>query len=164
MAQKTKNLGKLLREGDYALDLVTGFPVIIRDVARGAYTRHCEFFGFNHGFGGVYSKNLRPITADQFRSLMNERLFAPGFYFHPFSQGYWGVYDKTGTIVCMTVYKKGAAEAVRRFRILAESCHSAIRFISGSAISNSSSAKKMFEIISNGLEQTEGPNGKIQNA
>jgi len=161
MTTRTKNLGRSLKQGDYALDLVTGFPVIIRDVTNGAYTRYCEFFGFNRGFSGVYSKNLKPITVDEFRSLMDERLIAPGFYMQPFTQRYWGVFDKTGSMVCMTVYKKGAVEALKRLKLLSESCHSAIRFIRNSAISNSSSAQRMLEIITHGLEQTEGSNGKV---
>lgn len=31
---------------------------------------------------------------------------------------YWAVYDAAGTLVCLTVYKKGAAEVVRRLTMV----------------------------------------------
>ena len=31
-----------------------------------------------------------------------------------YSLRYWGVYDNQGNLVCVTVYKKGAQEVVRR--------------------------------------------------
>jgi hypothetical protein len=32
---------------------------------------------------------------------------------------YWAVVDTTGTLVCVTLYRKGAAEVVRRLQALA---------------------------------------------
>jgi hypothetical protein len=29
---------------------------------------------------------------------------------------YWGVYDANGALICLTVYRKGAAEIVRRLQ------------------------------------------------
>ena len=162
MTTRTKNLGRNLKQGDYALDLVTGFPVIIRDETEGAFTRYCEFFGLNPGFGGVYSRNLKPITVAEFRSLMEKRLSASSYYFHPLTQRYSGVYDRRGALVCLTVYKKRAEEVVKRLKLLSESCRSAIRYITYSMGSSSFKAKSMIEVIHNTLEQTEGPNGKVQ--
>ena len=161
MTTKIKNLGRTLKQGDYALDLITGFPVIIRDVTNGAYTRYCEFFGLNRGFSGVYSKNLKPISQAEFRSLMDKRLVASGFYSQPFTQRYWGVFDKTGSMVCMTVYKKGAVEAVKRLKLFAETCHAMMRYLTYGNGSDSLKSKQMVEVIRQALEQTEGSNGKV---
>lgn len=32
---------------------------------------------------------------------------------------YWAVYDDTDELICLTVYKKGAQEVVRRLNLLA---------------------------------------------
>ena len=31
---------------------------------------------------------------------------------------YWAIYDEAGTLVCLTVYKKGATEVVRRLTVV----------------------------------------------
>ena len=61
-----KAYSRYLGEGDYALDISTGWPLIVRDNCRNAYTRVCEVFGLFHEFGSVYSRNLRPITQEEF--------------------------------------------------------------------------------------------------
>ena len=37
---------------------------------------------------------------------------------------YWAVYDDTGALVCVCVYKKGAQEVVRRLQGSKEACTS----------------------------------------
>ena len=61
-----KGYSRYLKEGDYGMDISTGFPLIVRDNARHAYTRLCEVFGFFHEFGSVYSRDLRPLTQEEF--------------------------------------------------------------------------------------------------
>ena len=61
-----KAVSRYLRSGDYAIDLSTNFPLIVRDNSTRSYTRLCEVFGFFHEFGSVYSKYLRPITKEEF--------------------------------------------------------------------------------------------------
>jgi hypothetical protein len=158
MTRRTKNLGKTLRRGDYALELVTGFPVVIRDFFEGGYRRYCEFYGCNPGLGGAYSKNLKPITESEFRVLREKRLLASGFYFQPCIHRHWAVYDKTGNMVCMTAYKKGAVHTVYRLNLLAEMGHSVIRYIKHGIGSDSFAAKRMTQVILHTLEQTEGIN------
>ena len=60
-----KAVSRYLRNGDYAIDLSTQFPLIVRDNCTRSYIRLCEVFGFFHEFGSVYSKYLRPITKDE---------------------------------------------------------------------------------------------------
>jgi len=64
-----KAVSRYLRNGDYAIDRSTGFPLIVRDNQTRAYTRLCEVFGFFHEFGSVYSRHLRPITKEEFEHL-----------------------------------------------------------------------------------------------
>ncbi len=61
-----KAFSRYLGEGDYGRDISTGFPLIVRDNCRQSYTRLCEVFGLFHEFGSVYSKDLRPITREEF--------------------------------------------------------------------------------------------------
>ena len=61
-----KAVSRYLRNGDYGIDLSTGFPLIVRDNQTRSYIRTCEVFGFFHEFGSVYSKHLRPITKEEF--------------------------------------------------------------------------------------------------
>ena len=63
-----KGYSRYLADGDYAIDTATGFPLIVRDNQRRHYIRTCEVFGFFHEFGSVYSKNLRPITKEEFET------------------------------------------------------------------------------------------------
>ena len=47
-------------------------------------------------------------------------------YFERYSDRHWAVYDGTGGLVAVTVYKKGAAEVVKRLKPLQndrEDCH-----------------------------------------
>ena len=59
-----KAYSRYLRNGDYAIDRSTGFPLIVRDNCARSYTRLCEVFGFFHEFGSVYSKDLRPLSEE----------------------------------------------------------------------------------------------------
>lgn len=61
-----KGYSRYLRNGDYAIDLSTNFPLIVRDNCVRSYTRVCEVFGLFHEWGSVYSKNLRPLTKEEF--------------------------------------------------------------------------------------------------
>jgi hypothetical protein len=64
-----KAYSRYLKDGDYGVDISTGFPLIVRDNNRRGYTRLCEVFGYFHEFGSVWSKFLRPITKDEFEEL-----------------------------------------------------------------------------------------------
>jgi hypothetical protein len=37
-----------------------------------------------------------------------------GFRIEPYSNRFWAVYDETSALVCVTVYRRGAREVVRR--------------------------------------------------
>ena len=67
-----KTVSRYLRDGDYAIDLSTDFPLIERDNCTRSYTRLCEVFGLFHEFGSVYSKYLRPITEEEFERAKQE--------------------------------------------------------------------------------------------
>lgn len=42
-----------------------------------------------------------------------------------YGQRFWAVYDADGTLICVTVYKKGAKEVVRRLESKSpQTCHS----------------------------------------
>lgn len=64
-----KAFSRYMKDGDYGMDASTGFPLIVRDNCRKQFTRVCEVFGFFHEFGSVYSKDLRPITKEEFEDL-----------------------------------------------------------------------------------------------
>ena len=64
-----KAYSRYMREGDYGVDLSTLFPLIVRDNCVRSYTRLCEVFGLFHEWGSVYSKNLEPLTKEEFERL-----------------------------------------------------------------------------------------------
>lgn len=61
-----KAFSRYMKDGDYGMDASTGFPLIVRDNCRKQFTRICEVFGYFHEFGSVYSKDLRPLTKEEF--------------------------------------------------------------------------------------------------
>ncbi len=61
-----KAYSRYMKDGDYGVDISTGFPLIVRDNCRKHYTRVCEVFGYFHEFGSVYSKDLRLLTKEEF--------------------------------------------------------------------------------------------------
>ncbi len=61
-----KAFSRYMKDGDYGVDISTGFPLIVRDNCRKHYTRVCEVFGYFHEFGSVYSKDLRLLTKEEF--------------------------------------------------------------------------------------------------
>lgn len=58
-----------LKKGDYAIDISTGFPLIVQDNKKKSYRRYCEVFGNFHESGGVLSRNLKPISKEEFERL-----------------------------------------------------------------------------------------------
>jgi len=64
-----KSYSRYMKEGDYGLDISTGFPLIVRDNCRKHFTRVCEVFGWYHEFGSVWAKNLRLLTQEEFETL-----------------------------------------------------------------------------------------------
>lgn len=64
-----KSYSRYMKEGDYGVDVTTGFPLIVRDNCSRHYTRVCEVFGWFHEFGSVWAKNLRPLSQAEFEQL-----------------------------------------------------------------------------------------------
>lgn len=64
-----KSYSRYMKDGDYGVDVSTGFPLIVRDNCRKQFTRVCEVFGWYHEFGSVWAKNLRPLTQEEFETL-----------------------------------------------------------------------------------------------
>ncbi len=67
-----KSYSRYMKDGDYGVDISTDFPLIVRDNCRQQFTRVCEVFGYFHEFGSVYSKNLRPLTKEEFETLKSQ--------------------------------------------------------------------------------------------
>lgn len=64
-----KSYSRYMKDGDYGVDILSGFPLIVRDNCRKQFTRVCEVFGWYHEFGSVWAKNLRPLTQEEFEKL-----------------------------------------------------------------------------------------------
>ncbi len=64
-----KAFSRYLVEGDFGMDISTGFPLILRDNRTQEYTRLCEVWGIFHEWGSVWSRDLRALTQDEFEHL-----------------------------------------------------------------------------------------------